>query len=136
VQVQVHRRKNNWEQATLTRCGARDRRRVVPRCGTSASAAVAKMPHLHVGAQVATKQRALEDALWHLGKVKAERLLRPTRRAELGLSLPGQAVGAFSREEGQGAGRLPRAQVEFVADMDSCEVLPPQRERDAAAAAR
>ena len=35
------------------------------------------MQHLHVAAQVATKQRALEDALWHIGKVRAERLLRP-----------------------------------------------------------
>ena len=39
------------------------------------------MQHLHVGAQVATKQRALEDALWHLGKVKADTVLRPMRRA-------------------------------------------------------
>ena len=29
------------------------------------------------GSQLATKQRALEDGLWHLAKVKAELLLRP-----------------------------------------------------------
>ncbi len=35
------------------------------------------MQHLHVGAQVAIKQRVLEDNLWHLGKVRAETMLRP-----------------------------------------------------------
>ncbi len=35
------------------------------------------MQHLHVGAQVAIKQRALEDNLWHLGKVRPEQVLRP-----------------------------------------------------------
>ena len=35
------------------------------------------MQHLHASAQVAVKQRVVEDNLWHLGKVKAEMLLRP-----------------------------------------------------------
>ena len=35
------------------------------------------MQHLHVAAQVATKQRVLEDDLWHLGKVRPEQVLRP-----------------------------------------------------------
>ena len=35
------------------------------------------MQHLHAGAQVAVKQRVLEDNLWHLGKVKPQTLLRP-----------------------------------------------------------
>ena len=36
-----------------------------------------QMQHLDTRAQVAVKQRALEDNLWHLGKVKAETILRP-----------------------------------------------------------
>jgi 23S rRNA (uracil1939-C5)-methyltransferase len=36
-----------------------------------------KMQHLHPAAQVAVKQRVLEDNLWHLGKVKPEMVLRP-----------------------------------------------------------
>ena len=42
------------------------------------------MQHLDVAAQVATKQRALEDALWHLGKVRPERVLRPMRGPDWG----------------------------------------------------
>jgi 23S rRNA (uracil1939-C5)-methyltransferase len=77
VQVHVHRRKNNWEQATATVRRRDSSQRVVPRCPHFGLCGGCKMQHLHIGAQVATKQRALEDALWHLGKVKPEQLLRP-----------------------------------------------------------
>ena len=77
VQVQVHRRKNNWEQATMTALRSESAQRVAPHCRHFGVCGGCKMQHLHVSAQIATKQRALEDALWHLGKVKPERVLRP-----------------------------------------------------------
>ena len=36
-----------------------------------------KIQHLHPAAQVAIKQRVLEDNLWHLAKVRPEQMLRP-----------------------------------------------------------
>ncbi|HEX5785796.1 MAG TPA: 23S rRNA (uracil(1939)-C(5))-methyltransferase, partial [Burkholderiaceae bacterium] len=81
VSAQVNRKKNNWEAATLTTIHRESSQRVKPGCphfGLHAGACGGcKMQHLHVGAQVAVKQRVLEDNLWHLGKVKAETLLRP-----------------------------------------------------------
>ena len=74
-------RKNNWEQATLTAMHRESSQRVRPRCPHfglhEGACGGCKMQHLHVGAQVAIKQRVLEDNLWHLGKVKAETVLRP-----------------------------------------------------------
>ena len=81
VQVAVGRKKNNWEQAALVAMRRESSQRVRPVCphfGLHAGACGGcKMQHLHPGAQVAVKQRVLEDNLWHLGKVKAEALLRP-----------------------------------------------------------
>jgi len=77
VQVTVQRRKNNWEQATAVAWRRESSQRVRPQCRHFGTCGGCKMQHLHVAAQVATKQRALEDALWHLGKVKAEQMLRP-----------------------------------------------------------
>ena len=81
VSASVHRRKNNFEQATLTQIHHESSQRVRPRCphfGLHAGACGGcKMQHLHEGAQVAIKQRVLEDNLWHLGKLKAESILRP-----------------------------------------------------------
>jgi 23S rRNA (uracil1939-C5)-methyltransferase len=82
------------------------------------------MQHLHVGAQVATKQRALEDALWHLGKVRPERVLRPIegpawnyrQRARLSVrhvvKKATVLVGFHERKSS------------FVAEIGSCDVLP------------
>src|SRR5689334_24128357 len=77
VRVDIRRRKPQWERGTLAARERDSAQRVVPRCPHFGTCGGCKMQHLHVGAQVATKQRALEDALWHLGKVRPERLLRP-----------------------------------------------------------
>ena len=81
VSARVNRRKNNWEQATLTELHRESSQRVRPRCPHfglhDGACGGCKMQHLHVAAQVAIKQRVLEDNLWHLAKVKAESVLRP-----------------------------------------------------------
>ena len=35
------------------------------------------MQHLDARAQVSIKQRVLEDSLWHIGRVRADTMLRP-----------------------------------------------------------
>ena len=77
VQVQVTRRKNNWEQGDMAALRHESAQRVRPECPHFGTCGGCKLQHFHIGAQVATKQRALEDALWHLGKVQAGQLLRP-----------------------------------------------------------
>ena len=80
VSANVHRKKNSFEQGTVTQIHRESSQRVKPGCphfGLHAGACGGcKMQHLHVGAQVAVKQRVLEDNLWHLAKVKPERMLR------------------------------------------------------------
>ena len=81
VSANVNRKKNNWEQATLMAIHRESSQRVTPGCphfGLHVGACGGcKMQHLHPSAQVAVKQRVLEDNLWHLGKVRAESILRP-----------------------------------------------------------
>ena len=80
---------------------------------TSASAAAARCSTSTRRAQVAAKQRALEDALWHLGRVRAGPGAAGDPRPGLGLPAPRAAVGPPRRQEGRRAGRLPRAEVEL-----------------------
>ena len=81
VRVQTGRRKNNWEQAALVEIRRESAQRVTPGCpnfGLHAGACGGcKMQHFHPSAQVAVKQRTLEDNLWHLAKVRPERVMRP-----------------------------------------------------------
>jgi 23S rRNA (uracil1939-C5)-methyltransferase len=124
VQVRVHRRKNNWEQASATARRRDSAQRVVPRCPHFGVCGGCKMQHLHVGAQVATKQRALEDALWHLGKVKAERLLRPIEGPAWRYRQRARLSVRHDVKKGNVLVGFHERKSSYVADMDSCEVLP------------
>ncbi|MEO7150993.1 MAG: 23S rRNA (uracil(1939)-C(5))-methyltransferase RlmD [Burkholderiaceae bacterium] len=124
VQVQVTRRKNQWEQATLARLGRESSQRVVPQCRHFGNCGGCKMQHLHVGAQIATKQRALEDALWHLGKVRPERVLRPIEGPAWGYRTRARLSVRFVAKKGKVLVGFHERKSSFVADMDSCEVLP------------
>ena len=124
VQVRVGRRKNNWEQATMTVMRSESSQRVRPKCPHFGTCGGCKMQHLHVGAQVATKQRALEDALWHLGKVKPGQMLRPIEGPAWGYRYRARLSVRFVAKKGKVLVGFHERKSSFVADMDSCEVLP------------
>lgn len=124
VQVSVQRRKNNWEQATLVALRKESSQRVTPGCRHFGTCGGCKMQHFHVGAQVATKQRALEDALWHLGKVKPERVLRPIEGPAWGYRYRARLSVRHVVKKGKVLVGFHERKSSYVADMDSCEVLP------------
>jgi 23S rRNA (uracil1939-C5)-methyltransferase len=82
------------------------------------------MQHLHVSAQVATKQRALEDALWHLGKVKPERVLRPIEGPAWGYRQRARLSVRYVAKKGTVLVGFHERKSSFVAEIASCEVLP------------
>ncbi len=125
VRVSVQRRKNNWEQATVVDRRRESSQRVAPACRHFGVCGGCKMQHFHVGAQVATKQRALEDALWHLGKVKPERVLRPVEGPAWGYRYRARLSVRYVAKKGRVLVGFHERKSSYVADMDSCEVLPP-----------
>jgi 23S rRNA (uracil1939-C5)-methyltransferase len=130
VQVQVHRRKNNWEQASLTVTARESSQRVRPACphfGLHAGACGGcKMQHLHPAAQVAVKQRTLEDNLWHLGKVKAERILRPIEGPAWGYRYRARLSVRHVAKKGTVLVGFHERKSRYIADMQTCTVLPPR----------
>jgi 23S rRNA (uracil1939-C5)-methyltransferase len=126
VQVRVHRRKNNWEQATMTALRCESAQRVRPRCPHFGICGGCKMQHLHVGAQLATKQRALEDALWHLGKVRAEQVLRPIEGPAWGYRYRARLSVRYVVKKDKVLVGFHERKSSYVADIDSCAVLPPR----------
>lgn len=132
VTVQVHRRKNHWEQAQATAVLRQSTQRVVPRCPHfglhTGACGGCKMQHLDAAAQVAVKQRALEDALWHLGKVRPERVLRPIQGPAWGYRYRARlSVRHVARKSTVLVGFHERKS-RYVADMSVCPVLPPHVE--------
>jgi len=98
--------------------------RVKPQCPHYGVCGGCSMQHIDAAAQVAFKQRVLEDALHHIGGVQAAQILTPIHgpywgyrhRARLTVKLVdkkgGILVGFHEKKSG------------YVADMKQCEVLP------------
>lgn len=129
VQVQTTRRKANWEQAVVTAVARESAQRVRPGCvhfGLHAGACGGcKMQHLHVAAQVAIKQRVLEDNLAHLGKVRPERVLRPIEGPTWGYRFRARLSVRHVLKKGTVLVGFHERKSSYIADMRSCEVLPP-----------
>ncbi len=125
VRVRVTKRKNSWERAEVVERRRESSQRVVPRCVYFGHCGGCRMQHLHVAAQVAVKQRALEDALWHLGKVRPERVLRPIEGPAWGYRYRARLSVRWVAKKGTVLVGFHERQSSYVADMRSCEVLPP-----------
>ena len=129
VSASTYRKKNNWEQANLTVIHRESSQRVRPGCPHfglhSGACGGCKMQHLHVGAQVAVKQRVLEDNLWHLGKVKPEMLLRPIEGPTWGYRYRARLSVRYVIKKGIVLVGFHERKSRYVADMEVCPVLPP-----------
>ena len=129
VSANTHRKKNNWEQASLTHIHRESSQRVRPGCphfGLHGGACGGcKMQHLDTRAQVAVKQRALEDNLWHLGKVKAETILRPIEGPAWGYRYRARLAVRHVIKKGAVLVGFHERKSRYVADMEVCPVLPP-----------
>ena len=129
VRVNVNRRKNSWEQGTLVELGRESSQRVRPGCehfGLHAGACGGcKMQHLHVAAQVASKQRVLEDNLWHLGKLRPEQVLRPIEGPTWGYRYRARLSVRHVAKKGAVLVGFHERKSRYIADMRRCPVLPP-----------
>jgi 23S rRNA (uracil1939-C5)-methyltransferase len=124
VEYAPYLRKSNYELATVRRIVRESAARTTPRCPYFGVCGGCAMQHVDLSTQVAAKQRVLEDALWHIGKVRPEEMLpaihglpwRYRHRARLSARYVAKKGGALIgfRER----------RSSFVTDMRSCEVLP------------
>lgn len=133
VSVQVGRQKSSFEQGTVTEIHRESSQRVRPGCPHfglhTGSCGGCKMQHLEVSAQVAVKQRVLEDNLWHLGKVKAETMLRPIEGPTWGYRYRARLSMRFVAKKGEVLIGFHERKSRYIADMKVCPVLPPHVSR-------
>jgi len=125
VEYASFRKKPKYEQAWLVKVLSSVTARVTPRCPHFGICGGCVMQHLDIAAQVAVKQRILEDTLWHIGRVRAEEILPP---------IHGVAWG-YRRKARLGVRKVPKKggvligfrekRSSYIADLKSCAVLDP-----------
>jgi 23S rRNA (uracil1939-C5)-methyltransferase len=128
VSANVNRKKSSFEKATVTAVHRESSQRVTPECPHfglhEGSCGGCKMQHLHAGAQVAVKQRVLEDNLQHLGKVRANNILRPIEGPAWGYRYRARLSVRHVHKKGTVLVGFHERKSRYVADMRTCSVLP------------
>jgi 23S rRNA (uracil1939-C5)-methyltransferase len=128
VSARIHRSKSSFDKGTLTDIHLESSQRVRPACPHfglhEGACGGCKMQHLHVGAQVAVKQRVLEDNLWHIGKVRPENMLRPIEGPAWGYRYRARLSVRYVRKKGAVLIGFHERKSRYVADMKQCPVLP------------
>ena len=129
VSAHIHRSKSSFDKGTLTDIHVESSQRVRPACAHFGlqpnSCGGCKMQHMHASAQVAVKQRVLEDNLWHIGKIKPETVLRPIEGPTWGYRYRARLSVRFVRKKGEVLIGFHERKSHFVADIKSCQVLAP-----------
>lgn len=133
VTANVYRKKPSFEKAMVMQIYRESSQRVTPGCPHfgmhTGACGGCKMQHLHIGAQVAVKQRVLEDNLQHIGKLKADHLMRPIEGPAWGYRYRARLSVRYVRKKGEVLVGFHERKSSFVTDMQSCPVLPPHVSR-------
>jgi 23S rRNA (uracil1939-C5)-methyltransferase len=124
VEYAAYRKKPAWEAARVLRIEKEGASRVAPRCAFFGACGGCSMQHVEVRAQVAAKQRVLEDALWHLGRVRPETMLRPLHGLAWGYRHRARMSVRWVEKKGGSLVGFRERKSSYVTDMTSCEVMP------------
>ena len=125
VTASVYRKKPSFENANVQRILRESSQRVTPGCVYFGRCGGCSLQHLDARAQVAAKQRVLEDALRHIGKVSVGQMLSPIYGPTWGYRRRARMTARYVLKKGGSLIGFHEKRSSFVADMMSCEVLPP-----------
>ena len=125
VRATVVRRKPRFDVAEVVAVDRQSSSRVRPRCPHFGVCGGCVTQHVDARAQVAFKQRALEDTLWHLGRVKAQTILAPIEGPAWGYRFRARLTARHVAKKGGVLVGFHERGSSFVADMTECHTLPP-----------
>ena len=126
VEARLLESKSKFDRARTTailKASASRREPACPYFGTCGGCAT---QHVDARTQVAAKQRGLEDNLARIGKVEVGAMLAPIHGAEWGYRHRARLSVRYVESKGGALVGFRERQSTYVADMRSCEVLPPR----------
>jgi 23S rRNA (uracil1939-C5)-methyltransferase len=123
VEFSPYRRKPAYEFAKAGRLLRESAQRVSPICPHFGMCGGCTLQHLQPRAQVAAKQRILEDALWHIGRVRPEYVLAAIHGPSWGYRKRARLTVRNVIKKGGVLVGFHEKKSSYVADMLVCHVL-------------
>lgn len=121
-----YRKKRTFELATLSGLLKPSALRVLPRCPFFGKCGGCSLQHLDARAQVAVKQRILEDSLSHIGKVVPQLILPAIHGPAWGYRHRARLSARYVAKKGGMLVGFHEKRSSYVSDMTGCEVMPRQ----------
>ena len=125
VTFRSQRIKPSYEVANVVDVIKQSNQRVTPKCPHFGLCGGCKLQHLDFAAQVAHKQRLLENDLWHIGKVQPNNMLPPIYGPTWGYRHKARLSVKYVEKKQRVLVGFNEKATRYVADMNSCEVLVP-----------
>ena len=119
------RSRGNFDLGSVTQVLRPSPQRTTPRCPWFGTCGGCAMQHVEPAAQVAAKQRVLEDNLARIGKVVPGQILPPVMGPSWGYRNRARLSVHYVQKKGGVLVGFHERRSSFVADTTSCEVLPP-----------
>jgi 23S rRNA (uracil1939-C5)-methyltransferase len=126
VTYSSYRKKPSFELAKVDKVLRQSFMRVQPKCVHFDMCGGCSMQHLDARAQVAAKQRILEDNLERIGKVKPASIMPPIYGQTWGYRQRARLSVRHVIKKGKTLVGFHEKSSRYVADMQHCEILPPK----------
>lgn len=124
IRYRLQKKRRSYLEGQLLEIIRPSSQRVQPRCRYFSQCGGCALQHLNSRAQLAVKQRHLEDNLWHIGKTKAAHILRPIAATDWGYRHRARLSVRYVEKRGGILIGFHERKSSYVADMLSCEILP------------
>ncbi|MCX7898193.1 MAG: 23S rRNA (uracil(1939)-C(5))-methyltransferase RlmD [Rhodocyclaceae bacterium] len=124
VEIETLKRKPSYELARVARLVRASSQRVTPRCPYFGVCGGCSLQHLEPSAQIAVKQRVLEDAFWHIARLRPQTILPPIQGPSWGYRRRARLSVRFVPKKGGVLVGFHERKSSYIAVMDSCAILP------------
>lgn len=125
VEIDVWKRKRSFDLANVRTVVQGSSQRVTPGCPHFDKCGGCSLQHLDGRAQMAMKQRVLEEDLRRIGGVRPEVVLAPILGPSWGYRSRARLSVRYVEKKGGALVGFHERKTHLVVDMDSCAVLPP-----------
>ncbi|PHV12580.1 23S rRNA (uracil(1939)-C(5))-methyltransferase RlmD [Chitinimonas sp. BJB300] len=124
VEYSSYRKKPTFENAQVTAVLSESFMRTTPKCAHFGVCGGCSLQHAEATAQVAAKQRVMEENLTRIGEVKPQTLLAPIYGPTWGYRHRARLSARYVAKKGTVLVGFHEKRSSFIADMKSCEILP------------
>ncbi|MFP5419416.1 MAG: 23S rRNA (uracil(1939)-C(5))-methyltransferase RlmD [Gammaproteobacteria bacterium] len=125
AEINIYRRHAKYDSANAVAILKPSAQRTTPGCRYFGRCGGCSMQHLEASAQVAAKQRVLEENLARIGKVQPDVILRPLHGPSWGYRTRARLSSRLVDKKGGVLVGFREKRSSFIADMASCEILTP-----------